>query len=252
MTEKPLIVAHRGASRDAPENTPAAFMMAWLQHADAVEADLRLTKDKQIVCIHDPSTKRVSGKALEVAKTNLAVLKELDVGVKLFPKWRGQQIPTLAQLIATMPQGKSIFLELKTGSEILAPLKKEIAKAALDPKQIVIQSFDENLLAAVAEILPEHRTVLLINQRKLGKPSTWQPPAEKLMQHFKTSKAKGVNLNTPALAKSTDLVKALKEAGAEIHTWTVNRAINARPLLVHDLSSITTDRPGKLRVGLRW
>ena len=72
---EPLIVAHRGASRDAPENTLPAFELAWAQGADAIEGDFHQTKDGQIVCIHDKDTEKVSGKRLVVRKSLLRDLR---------------------------------------------------------------------------------------------------------------------------------------------------------------------------------
>ena len=69
---KPLIVAHRGASFEAPENTLPAFNLAWEQGADAIEGDFLLTKDGHIVCIHDRTTKRFCEEDLEVAKSTPA------------------------------------------------------------------------------------------------------------------------------------------------------------------------------------
>ena len=74
------IVAHRGASLDAPENTLAAFRLAWSQGADAIEGDFRLTKDGRIACLHDDTTQRTAGLDLTVADSTLAELRELDVG----------------------------------------------------------------------------------------------------------------------------------------------------------------------------
>ena len=67
-----VIVAHRGASQDAPENTIAAFKKAWAQNADGIEGDFYVTKDQQIVCIHDANTERTAGRKLEVANSTLA------------------------------------------------------------------------------------------------------------------------------------------------------------------------------------
>ena len=75
-----MIVAHRGASSDAPENTLPAFRRAWELGADAIEGDFRLTKDGRIVCIHDKDTKRVADAKLVVSDATLAQLRTLDVG----------------------------------------------------------------------------------------------------------------------------------------------------------------------------
>ena len=82
LVGKPMVVAHRGASGEAPENTIPAFKLAWRQGADAIEGDFHLTKDGQVVCIHDANTKKVAEKNLVVKNTTLAELKKLDVGIK--------------------------------------------------------------------------------------------------------------------------------------------------------------------------
>lgn len=85
-----LIVAHRGASYDAPENTLAAFRLAFEKDADGIEGDFYLTSDNRIVCIHDSDTERVAGKKLIVAKSTLAELKQLDVGSWKDKKWHAE------------------------------------------------------------------------------------------------------------------------------------------------------------------
>ncbi|MDP6721144.1 MAG: glycerophosphodiester phosphodiesterase family protein, partial [Pirellulaceae bacterium] len=94
-----LIVAHRGASYDAPENTLAAFRLAWRQGADGIEGDFYLTKDGQIVCIHDADTKRTAGVSRQVAKSTLAELRELDVGRWKDEEFAGERMPTLQQVL---------------------------------------------------------------------------------------------------------------------------------------------------------
>ncbi|MFV2065815.1 MAG: glycerophosphodiester phosphodiesterase family protein, partial [Pirellulales bacterium] len=98
-----LIVGHRGASHDAPENTLAAFQLAWQRGADGVEGDFYLTSDGHIVCIHDADTERVAGEKLIVAESTLADLRQLDVGAWKGERWRGEKIPTLEEVLATVP-----------------------------------------------------------------------------------------------------------------------------------------------------
>lgn len=76
LSAEPFIVAHRGASHDAPENTLAAFELAWEQGADAIEGDFHLTQDGHIVCLHDKDTKRTAGKKLVVGKSSLEELRK--------------------------------------------------------------------------------------------------------------------------------------------------------------------------------
>ncbi|TWU26080.1 glycerophosphodiester phosphodiesterase family protein [Bythopirellula polymerisocia] len=90
-----LLVAHRGASADAPENTLSSFQLAWEEGADAIEGDFYLTSDNQIVCIHDDTTERVSGVDLDVASATLEELRKLDVGSWKERKYINERIPTL-------------------------------------------------------------------------------------------------------------------------------------------------------------
>ena len=116
---------------DAPENTLPAFKLAWEQGADAIEGDVLLTKDNQIVCIHDKTTKRLSDQNLVVAESSLEQLKTLDVGSWKNKKYKGTQIPTISEVFATVPKGKKIFVEVKCGLEIIPYLVKEIQKSDL-------------------------------------------------------------------------------------------------------------------------
>ena len=116
------IIGHRGASWDAPENTLAAIELAWRQGADAVESDFRLTRDGRIVASHDDSTLRAAGIDLRVHERSLAELRELDFGGWKGEQFRGEPIPTLDQLLATLPPDKRFYVETKCGPEIAEPL----------------------------------------------------------------------------------------------------------------------------------
>jgi glycerophosphoryl diester phosphodiesterase len=101
-----LIIAHRGASHDAPENTLSAFKLAIEQGADAIEADFFLTSDEKMVCFHDEDTERICGKKLLVTQTPLDELQSLDVGKWKGPQWTGEKMPTMADVLAAVPEGK--------------------------------------------------------------------------------------------------------------------------------------------------
>src|SRR4051812_19201695 len=109
------IIAHRGASHDAPENTLAAVRLAWAQHADAVEVDVHLTRDWRLAVIHDPDTRRTGDEVCVVADSTLAELQRLDVGQWKDPRFAGERIPTLEDVFGSVPDGKRTFVELKSG-----------------------------------------------------------------------------------------------------------------------------------------
>lgn len=109
----PMIIAHRGASADAPENTLAAFREAIRQKADAIELDVQMTKDKKLVIMHDLTLNRTTnGKGL-VASKSLREIKKLDAGAKFDPRFRGERIPTLDEVFATFGKKINYVVELK-------------------------------------------------------------------------------------------------------------------------------------------
>ena len=99
---KTEIIAHRGASKLRPENTLPAFKLALEQNADGIEGDFHLTKDHQIVCLHDSATDRVAHVHKVVKDSTLAELKKLDVGAWFNQDWLGVQIPTLREILAIL------------------------------------------------------------------------------------------------------------------------------------------------------
>ena len=109
-----LIIAHRGASFDAPENTLAAVNLAWQQNADAVEVDVHLSRDGHLFVIHDADTRRTTGLDRKVAQLKLPQLPRHDAGRWKGAQWRGEKIPTLDEVLATVPRGKKIFIEIKS------------------------------------------------------------------------------------------------------------------------------------------
>ncbi len=93
--KKLLIIAHRGESYDAPENTLASINLAWKRDADAVEIDVQLTKDEKIVVIHDKTTLRTGGKYKRIASNNYDELLKIDIGKFKSTKWKNERIPLL-------------------------------------------------------------------------------------------------------------------------------------------------------------
>src|SRR5690625_3240494 len=113
-----MLIAHRGESYLAPENTLAAFNLAWENKASsAVELDIRLTSDNIVVASHDADTKRLSSENLIVAKSTFQELSKVDIGSHKDSKYAGQRIPTLTEALATTPtnskQPGRWFIEIK-------------------------------------------------------------------------------------------------------------------------------------------
>jgi len=246
LTAEPLIVAHRGASRDAPENTLPAFELAWEQGADAIEGDFFLTKDNRIVCIHDKSTERLAGRKLIVKDSTLAQLQELDVGMKKGEKFKGARIPTIAEVFATIPEGKKIFIEIKCGKEIIPPLLAAIRASGLKDEQVTMICFQAEVVRTFKAKAPRHKVYWLTNFKR-NKAGDWTPSIETVLQTLNSTKADGLDSHhgiPPHAAK-----RILKE-GFEWHVWTVNDLKAAKRLKELGVQSITTDVPGTLKKSL--
>ncbi len=113
----PIIVAHRGASYKAPENTIPAFKIAFDEQADFIEGDFWLTADNEIVCIHDSNTSRVGNKNIKVTISTLDELKKVDVGIRKGNQFAGTTIPTLQEVLEIIPEQKGLHLEIKDNRE---------------------------------------------------------------------------------------------------------------------------------------
>ena len=140
-----LITGHRGASFVAPENTLSAFRTAWEIGCDAVEGDFRLTRDGIIVCIHDSNTQRTTGIDKEISEVSFSSLQKLDFGVWKDARFAGEACPTIDEVLATVPPHRHIFIELKTGPEIIQPLKRSLHKSSQLKEQIILITFNKQL-----------------------------------------------------------------------------------------------------------
>lgn len=247
------IVAHRGASHDAPENTLAAFQLAWRQKADAIEGDFYLTKDKRIVCIHDKTTKRTAPNhpARIVAETRLQELRQLDVGSWKGAKFADERIPTLTEVLATVPDGKLIFIEIKCGSEIIPHLKQELENSSLSAKQIVIISFDQSVISAARTSMPHIKANWLTSYRRGPTEESWNPSLDSVLQTLKDTGATGLGTHGNQQVIDQAFARALRAAKFELHVWTVNDAQQARYFAELGASSITTDNPHEIRTALQ-
>ena len=245
----PAIIAHRGASYDAPENTLAAFTLAWQQGADGIEGDFYLTKDGEIVCIHDDTTKRTAGKTLKVAEATVAELRELDAGSWKGPQWTGTRIPTLDEVLATVPKGKRIFVEIKCGPEILPALEKALVRSKLHHEQIVVIAFSTAVIAETKRRLPHLKAFWLTDFKTDKESGIVTPSAEQVLATMEKTGADGVDCRAKANVDEP-FMKALRGARKEVHAWTVDDEPTARRLQELGIDSLTTNRPGWLRVQL--
>ncbi len=216
-----LIIAHRGESYDAPENTMAAFQLAWQRRDRAIELDIHLTKDEQLAVCHDANTLRTSGVSLDIRDCTMEELKKLDVGAWKGERWAGERIPVLKEVLLTTPKRRGCIIEVKVGTEILPALRRDIQSASMDPNQVVIISFNSDVVRESKKALPDIKTYLLSAFHYSEERGKWSPTVDELIAQAKDIKADGLNL---AAQPPIDAVLAdrVKKAGLKLFVWTVD------------------------------
>ncbi len=234
---QPAIIAHRGASYLAPENTVAAAKLAWELGADAVEVDVFLAKDNRVMVIHDKDTRRTAaGKNnMAIKKTPSLVLRELEVGSWKGEEYKGEKIPFLSEIIETVPEGKDLVVEIKTGSEILPHLERSFEMSGkLD--QAVFISFGWETILDAKKTFPDNRCYWL---------SSLKGGLKDKMEEAAKAGLAGVNLNYRIIDQQ--VMQMAKAHNLEVLTWTVNDPAVAREMADLGVKAITTDRPKWLK-----
>jgi glycerophosphoryl diester phosphodiesterase len=241
------LVAHRGASFDAPENTVTAFRLAWDGNADAVELDVHQTTDDRLVVIHDDNTRRTTGVAGKVDEMTLADVQQLDAGSWKGARFAGEKIPTLEQVFATGSQGKRFFVEIKSSKVSMPLLRASIERAGLGPAQIVIMAFLKSVARAAKEELPRYPVLWLVaSPKRLRQLGHGKVSVEQLMAGAEADGLDGLSLNCE-WPIDRDFTRKIKSRGLKVYVWTVDDSAASRRFREAGVDGIITNRAGWLR-----
>jgi len=245
MTKKLLLIAHRGESFDAPENSLAAINLAWERDDDAVEIDVRLAADDKIVVIHDHTTKRTGKRKLKIHKTFSHVLKEVDIGSFKEAKWSEEKIPLLSEVLANVPPKKRLFVELKGGIEIVRPLVDLVKHFNCSENVLSFIGFKLETIGALKKLLPKFEAYWLLRPFF----PYFRVNIERAIQKAKSVKADGLDLHYKIL-RNPDEVNRIHEAGLKVFVWTVNDVEIARKFVSFGVDGITSDKAAWLKAKL--
>jgi len=230
-----LVIAHRGASGHAPENTLAAFKQALALGATFIETDLQLTRDARFVAIHDDTLDRTTNGHGAVHDMTLAEVRKLDAGSWFGSEFAGERVPTLDEILQFSKKNDVVFyLELKPagswgGEHALIGSLRESGEI---PRSVVI-SFDAGILAAIRKIEPTLMTGLLYDGQI-------DDPLEKALEIGARQVAVRGDLVTPWMlgqARRRDL---------QVVCWTVNHPAHMRMLMTAGVDGIMSDYPDRL------
>lgn len=220
----PLVIAHRGASGDAPENTLEAFRLAVEQQADMIETDLHLTRDRRVVLLHDP----------EIDGTGINRLSVAEVQA------RAPEVPTLEAALDAVGERVAFNLEIKRGTEGEYRGLVEVAVRAVHERgwleRTLWSSFSETPLQEMRAQEPRARLGLLVSL-----PET----AVALQQRGRRLDAEAIH---PARRLVTrKLIEQLHAAGYQVHVFTVDEPADQERLIAWGVDGIFTNVPARLR-----
>jgi len=246
---RPAVIAHRGGAGIAPENTLLAFA-AGLAYSEALELDVRLTADGQLVVIHDETVDRTTSGTGRVRELTVAQLKELDAGYWFTPdgvnypyRGRGVEIPLLSEVLDAFPD-VSLIIEIKDEDEeaarALAALLAEKGRA----ERVVVGSFNDRVIAAFRRASPQTPTTAAMGEAvrflvlsRLGLDSLVRVPWQSLSVPPRYG---------PLPVISSGLIEAAHRKGVPVHAWTINDLDEARRLAALGVDGIITDYPDRI------
>ncbi len=240
MGKKIWVIAHRGASRVAPENTMAAFRRAIDLGAGYIETDIQLSSDGQFVCMHDTSLERTTSGAGDVNQHTLAELRALDAGVKFDAGFAGERIPALEELLV-LAREKSIGLYLEAKCMLdpaaCAKLWEAVHGAGLE-ERVVVSAFRPAVLRNLRAAAPGQATSLLFEQP--------------IRDVVRIAQGLGVRQLGAFSFVATSILTAQAHAeGMSVYAWTIDEPEEIRSAIEAGVDGIISDYPERVVEAVR-
>jgi glycerophosphoryl diester phosphodiesterase len=223
-----LVIAHRGASASAPENTLAAFRLAAEQGADFVELDVQESKDGQVLVHHDSDLMKVGRSAMKIWETDAAQLRTVDIGSHAGRQFSEERVPALADVLAACKGKARVVIELKSygHDQRLEERVVEIVEAAGMEKNCLFMSLNYGMVSKMKQLRPSWPCGVLV------------------------AKALGdlTSLNSDFLAVEAKMatgrfVRRAHRAGQDVYVWTVNDPARMLVAMSHGADGLITDKP---------
>ena len=234
-----LIIAHRGASGHAPENTMPAFAAAINARADLVELDYYHSSDDQMIVFHDKeldrttdAKQRFGGEKIPTRSKSLEELRQLDAGTWYAPQFANARIPTLAEALAAIQPHSTTLIERKEGPA--KPLVQLLRSDGLIDK-VVVQAFDWEFLRDCHRLAPD-LVLGALGEKELGEPQ---------LREIREAGAQVVGWKHQDLTE--DNVALAQKHGLQVWTYTVNDPARARQLVSWGVNGLITDVPAEIR-----
>jgi glycerophosphoryl diester phosphodiesterase len=238
----PVIIAHRGYRKRYPENTLAAFAAAFDAGAGMVELDVTLTMDRRVVVLHDDTLDRTTDGRGQVRGFTLEELKQLDAGSWFDPRFTGERLPTLEEVLNLCPARGMVNIEIKAGAFEAGRLPDAIEEQVLTAvaergmgDRVLISSFETRFLARIAE-RTNAPAVGVLTERRVG-----SDPLSLC------KRLRAFSWHPDFRSVTTATVRAMHAAGIMVFPYTVNRPEDFRGLLQMGVDGVFTDDPPLLQ-----
>lgn len=234
--DRPLIIAHRGAKAHAPENTMSSFQLAVESKADGVEFDIKLTKDGQIIIIHDLTVDRTTDGKGKVKDFSLSELQKLDAGKFFSEKYSGESIPLLSDVLKSLPSQFIINIEITNYGSLFDGLAKKAVNLVNElgtEKHVIFSSFFPSNLMITNKIAPEIPVAILANAGFSG----WLSRSN-LMSGISPQFVHPYHSDV-----DKNFVDRQHDMGRKVNVWTVNDPGEMERLANLKVDGIITDDP---------
>lgn len=225
-------IAHRGLSVAFPENTHAAFDAAWGADCDGIELDIQVTKDAKVIVFHDADTQRVTGQNHVIAESNWQDLQTLNVVSSQQPMISNESIPLLSDVVAKMPPGKIIQIEIKQQIDNMTAVIAELSRLRHDI-EVQIISFDTDKLLQIRRELPHLSCYLVMDAENQ------HPNIEQCIDFAVKRGLRGLDCHYPLA--TPELVHQAHINDLAVATWTVNDSNVAQSLIERGVRYIASD-----------
>lgn len=231
---KTAVYAHRGSKNNRPENTLASFEEAMRVGSDGIELDVHLTKDQQVVVMHDEKIDRTTNGKGQIKSYTLEELKRFDAGSWFSPKFKGERVPTLVQVLELLADYPGVLnIEFKTDRNVYPSIEARVAELVDQYRPlfpVVYSSFNHESLIRLKQIKPNAEIALLLWER-LADPWRYTKQVGATAQH----------LWQPTALSET--AAQLQDHGIKVRAWTVNQPKNMQLAFEMGLDAIITDHP---------
>jgi len=227
----------------------ASVKLAWQQDTDAVEVDIHLSKDNQIVVIHDYNANRTGGLDKNIKELELQELNQLDFGSWKGEKWSGERIALLSDILKSVPEGKQIFIEVKCEREIIEPLVSLLNQNIVHLSNIVIMHFDLTTLLEIKNSIPAKEILWLYEFLPESDSNQRRELLNSIVSTARENNLHGINIENIS-ELDVEFINMCRSNKLKSYSWVVNDPARAKYLIDSGIDGITTDRPGWLRMQL--